>query len=443
MKETSTLATGKLARTAITGVAAAKVGLKHVAHKSRRALNRESEGVEAQHAHEVELGKLLFSALSQLRGTALKVSQMLSMEAGLLPEGVRTELAKGCYQVPPLNRAHLHKVFAREFGQQAEEVFASFEPNAFAAASLGQVHKAITHEGVPVAVKIQYPGIAASIDSDMKILRGLLRTLSATTRMLPRMPVIDLVLDEIEARLREEVDYELEAENTQWFQTAIKSFDLQIPEVLEAQSSSKILTTTRLDGQHLDEWLAGNPGQEERDHFGQLMFDHFIHSVFELGRLHADPHPGNYLFMPGWCMGLLDFGCVKTIAPSFPLSMAEVLNSLLENDKQPNSTRILRAYQIHGLLAKELTVEEYETQLMPTLQPMTDWLVAPFRKDGFDFSKRESYPDIHKLDSKVTAKYLKGMQNDQVYFDRSFFGVMHMLEKIGATVQTKNRWIHS
>ncbi len=113
MEESSTPATGKLARTAITGVAAAKVGLKHVAHKSRHALSKASKDTEAQHAHEVGLGKLLFGALSQLRGTALKVSQMLSMEAGLLPEGVRAELAKGCYQVPPLNRAHLHKVFSR------------------------------------------------------------------------------------------------------------------------------------------------------------------------------------------------------------------------------------------------------------------------------------------------------------------------------------------
>ncbi len=321
-------------------------------------------------------------------------------------------------------------------------MFASFEPKAFAAASLGQVHRAVTHEGVAVAVKIQYPGIAASIDSDMKILRGLLRTLSATTRMLPRMAVIDLVLDEIEARLREEVDYELEAKNTQWFQAAVQPFDLQIPEVLEAQSSSKILTTTRLEGQHLDEWLADNPGQDERNHFGQLLFDHFIHSVFVLGRLHADPHPGNYLFMPGWCLGLLDFGCVKTITPSFPSSMAEVLNALLADNKEPCSARILKAYQAHGLLAEDLTAEEYETKLKPTLLPMTDWLVAPFVQSSFDFSKREAYPDIHKLDSKVTAKYLKGMRSDQVYFDRSFFGVMHLLEKIGATVRTENRWIH-
>jgi len=442
MKENNGLATGKLARSAITGLTAAKVGIKHVAHKSRRALSNQVNGEEGQHAHEVELGKLLFGALSQLRGTALKVSQMLSMEANLLPEGIRSELAKSCYQVPPLNKAHLHKVFTRQFGKPADEVFASFEQEAFAAASLGQVHRAVTHEGLTVAVKIQYPGIAASIDSDMKILRGLLRTLSATTDLLPKMSVITQVLDEIEARLREEVDYEFEAENTKWFQKHIKTFDLQTPEVLKEHSGKQVITTTFLEGQHLDEWLKGNPSRKERNHYGQLLFDHFIHSAFELGRLHADPHPGNYLFMPGWCLGLIDFGCVKTISPAFPAGIAEVLSALISDHNTPDPERVLRAYQSHRLLSFDLEVEEFETTVKPTLQPIIDWLIEPFTEDNFDFSKRNAYPNFQKINTKVTAKYLKGMQNDQIYFDRSFFGIMHLLEQIGATVNTKNNWIH-
>lgn len=157
----------------------------------------------------------------------------------------------------------------------------------------------------------------------------------------------------------------------------------------------------------MDQWLANNPGPEERNNFGQLMFDHFIYSVFELNRLHADPHPGNYLFMPGWCLGLLDFGCVKTINPDIPGAIAEVFNSLISDYKKPDGERVLVAYQAHQLLANNLSIEEYESSVKPTLKPMTDWLIEPFLKDSFDFYKRHAYPDIHKVNGKVTAKYLK------------------------------------
>ena len=138
---------------------AAQSGAKHLTHLGKKAFSSDSETLQKE--HEAEIGKLLFKGLSQMRGTALKASQLLSLEADLIPEGIRQELAKSCHQVPPLNRSLIRKVFMSEFQQEPHTLFEFFNSSAFAAASLGQVHAAV-FEGDEVAVKVQYPGIQES-----------------------------------------------------------------------------------------------------------------------------------------------------------------------------------------------------------------------------------------------------------------------------------------
>lgn len=163
--------TGRLSRSAIAGMAVARAGLAHLGHKAQSLTRDAKQQAQARTGHEAELGRILFSALNQLKGTALKASQLMSMELGFLPEGMRQELARAHYQVTPLNRALVVKVIRQEFGQDSHVLFQHFEPQAFAAASLGQVHAARLLDGEAVAVKLQYPGMAASIGSDMRMLR--------------------------------------------------------------------------------------------------------------------------------------------------------------------------------------------------------------------------------------------------------------------------------
>ena len=421
---------GKLKRTAVTGSAMAKLGVKHLTYLGKKTFS-EQDQIE----HERQLGKTLFAALSQLRGTALKVSQVLSMEADLLPVHIREELAKGCYQVPPLNRALIHKVFVQEFNQAPGELFDQFNRHAFAAASLGQVHQASLANGKSVAVKVQYPGIASSINSDVKILRGVMTTLAKTTDLLPDKQLVNRVLDEIEARLLEEVDYEFEAEKTLWFKQQLAPLNVQVPEVYSDFSSDRVITTAFLQGLHLDEWLAGNPSQSQRNQVGQQLFDLFFYSLFKLNRLHADPHPGNFLFLPDGTIGLIDFGCVKAIDPAFPPQVAKTMSGLLPNG---DADSLLNTYKNLNMLAPDLSIDEFNQDVMPHLKPMHDWLIQPFLQPEFDFATKSPYP-IKAIDNgKKAIAYLTGFHPDQIYFDRAFLGLMNMLHKIKSVVKTQN-----
>ena len=433
-------ATSKLKRSAISGLALAHAGITHIGHRARQLTRDDSDKVAARDRHEVELGRILFRALNQLKGTALKVSQLLSMEADFLPAGIRRELAKGCYQVTPLNRALVHKVFTREFGLAPEEIFAQFEPHSFAAASLGQVHRASLADGTKVAVKVQYPGIASSIGSDIRMLQSILQTLAMGSDLMPRKELIDRMMHEIEHKLAEELDYEHEAGQLRWFGAHVSLPGIVIPQALEQQSSRRVLTMQHLEGLHLEPWLATNPTQAERDHFGQLLYDWFWHSVRQLGRLHADPHPGNFLFMPDGQLGVLDFGCTKTISGEFCKAIAQGWAALLDAPSEDNYAQVREAYIAIGVITNELSLADFIETLIPAIKPIIHWQLEPFRSHSFDFSHKSPYPSPERSNSKTMMNIAAGFHEDLPYFDRAFLGLMHMLKQIGATVVTGNPW---
>lgn len=434
-------ATSKLKRSAISGLALAHAGITHIGHRARQLTRDDDDKIAAQDQHEAELGRILFRALNQLKGTALKLSQLLSMEADFLPTGMRRELAKGCYQVTPLNRALVHKVFTREFGLAPEELFAQFEAHSFAAASLGQVHRATLADGTKLAVKVQYPGIASSIGSDIRMLQGILQTLALGSDLMPRQELIDRMMHEIEHKLAEELDYEHEAEQLRWFGAHVTLPGIVIPQVLAEQSSRRVLSMQHLDGLHLEAWLATKPTQVQRDHFGQLLYDWFWHSVRQLGRLHADPHPGNFLFMPDGQLGVLDFGCTKTISAEFCQAMAQAWTALLECPSEDNYRLVRAAYLDLGVISAELTQADFIQQLIPAITPLVNWQLEPFRHPSFDFNYKSAYPSPERSNSKAMANFAAGFHEDLPYFDRAFLGLMHMLKKIGATVTTGNPWL--
>ncbi|MES2048792.1 MAG: AarF/ABC1/UbiB kinase family protein [Pseudomonadota bacterium] len=434
-------ATSKLKRSAISGLALAHAGITHIGHRARQLTRDDGDKIAAQDQHEAELGRILFRALNQLKGTALKLSQLLSMEADFLPAGIRRELAKGCYQVTPLNRALVHKVFTREFGLAPEELFAQFEARSFAAASLGQVHTASLADGTKLAVKVQYPGISASIGSDIRMLQGILQTLALGSDLMPRQELIDRMMHEIAQKLTEELDYEHEAEQLRWFTAHVALRNIVIPQVLSEQSSCRVLTMQHLDGLHLEAWLATSPTQAQRDHFGQLLYDWFWYSVRQLGRLHADPHPGNFLFMPAGQLGVLDFGCTKTISAEFCRAMAQAWTALLELPSEDNYCLVHAAYLDLGVISAELTQADFIQQLIPAITPLLNWQLEPFRHPSFDFNHKSAYPSPERSNSKAMMNLAAGFHEDLPYFDRAFLGLMHMLKKLGATVQTGNPWL--
>ncbi|MDP1977508.1 AarF/ABC1/UbiB kinase family protein [Undibacterium sp.] len=432
----------KLGRTAITGLALAQAGASKLGHKARQMLRSDDDKQAAQERHEAELGRILFKALNQLKGSALKVSQLLSMEADFLPEGIRRELAKGCHQVTPLNRALIHKVFQREFGKAPEHLYAQFDAHAFAAASLGQVHHAQLANGQQLAVKVQYPGIASAIGSDLRMLRGIFQTLAMGTTVLPRKEVIDRFMSELEVKMGEELDYEHEAMQLNWFHEHVNLPGIVIPKCIDEMSSKRVLTMERLDGLHLDAWLATAPDQAQRNHYGQLLFDWFWFSVCELGRIHADPHPGNFLFMSDGRLAVLDFGCTNKISYNFCDAMARSWRALLMTDVAERN-RILRlAYIDLGLFSDTVTQDEFDHSVMTALADLHAWKIEAFQSSPFDFSNKSPYPKtINAEHSRLLSGILSGWHEDVPYFDRAYLGLMNMLRKMGAVVNTEIAWI--
>ncbi len=442
-KESGLPRTGRLARGAVAGVAVARAGLAHLGHKAQSLTQDAAQQAQARAAHEAELGRILFAALNQLKGTALKASQLLSMEMGFLPEGMRQELARAHYQVTPLNRALVIKVLRQElgphYGDGPQALFQHVEPQAFAAASLGQVHAAQLVTGERVAVKLQYPGMAASIGSDMQMLRGLLKALGTQSNTLPKSRIIERVMADIERKLAEELDYLHEARQLQWFAQHLTLPGLVIPQPVMLATTQRVLTMQHLTGLHLNEWLLTQPSQAARDHYGQLLFNTFMHCVFVLHRLQADPHPGNYLFMPDGQLGMLDFGCTRALDPGFCQGIASIWSTVLHSPL--DTARMRQCYESLGLISPTLSEDDFCTRLLPALADMQAWQRMPFAQPVYDFTHHPPYPSPQNSQQREAVQFLQSLPPDLPYFDRAYLGLTQMLKTLGARVCTTNRWI--
>ncbi len=429
--------TSRIARGAITGLAAARIGMAQLGQRVR------TPSAQAQADHEAALGRILFGALGQLRGSALKVSQLLSMHPGLLPEGVRQELARAQHQAPPLNRALVGRVFRQAFGQEPEALFDPFEPTAFAAASLGQVHRAQLAGHGTVAVKVPYPGIAATINSDMQLMRAALRALAHTDMPLPANTVVDSVMNEIETTLLREVDYLQEAEQLQWFAQHAALPGVVLAQPILSHTRGQVLTQQFLPGQHLHAWLATPPTQVQRDQAGQHLWDWFMHCIFTLGRVHADPHPGNFLFAPDGAVGVLDFGCTRHLSEHFRAQVIKAWSALLRPATDPQrDALVLQAYQALGLVKADLTVQAYRAALAPALADMQAWQMEPFTQPVFDFGTKMPPPITAPQHQRMLGEHLSHVPGEMPAFERMWMGLMHLLTGLGARVRTHHPLLH-
>jgi predicted unusual protein kinase regulating ubiquinone biosynthesis (AarF/ABC1/UbiB family) len=419
---------GALARARIAGATAVKLGVGQLGHRVKRPFLSAAARAADWQALNDKQARLLFDTLSQLRGTALKVAQMLCMETELLPEAFRRELEKSCHRVPPLNRVLVRKALVDEFGQPPEALFASFDAEAFAAASLGQVHAATLHDGRRVAVKIQYPGIHIAIDSDVALLRQF-------ARGMPNARLALQSLAEIHARLREEVDYRLEAANTTWFRERLGDGQVRVPAVIAERSGTRVLTTCFAPGLHLEDWLQTGPSQETRDLAAQRLYDLFVHSALGLRRLHADPNPGNTLFAADGAITLLDFGCVKDMSPNFIQLLPQVLRAYLADD----AVALFDAYEKLGMLRRADAARFYEE----ILRPFGHWLVEPLRDDLFDFGMNADYTarGFEVIQGLQRLKGLDRLADEFVFFDRTIYGLCKLFERMGARVRLRHHWI--
>ncbi|NDY57773.1 AarF/ABC1/UbiB kinase family protein [Desulfovibrio sulfodismutans] len=410
------------------GKTATRLGGKALGYLSRKPFQTPGERIEGRKALDRDAAALLFQGLGLLRGTALKAAQLFSLETDLLPPEITEELQKSCHQAPPINRALARKIVANALGKPPEELFREFNGQAFAAASLGQVHRAVAWDGQELAVKLQYPGIRESIESDMQLLRS-------ATWPLPDRRLLAPVFEEIEARLLEEVDYLREQENMAFFREGLLQEPVLMPECRKDLSSGTVLAAEYLDGAPLLEWLETGPDQGQRDHVAQTLQDFFVSGLYRLHGIHADPNPGNFLVLPDLAVGVVDFGCVKHFDPHFVALYSKLAATALKGGRKEYLS-LLAGFQSNAAPVSA----EIEQLLVEELQATGQWISRLYREKTFDF--REN-PDFIPAGKRRMSEALKMRQYMDInphflFLHRTRYGLLRLFERMGARVSFRN-----
>jgi len=281
----------------------------YMSYQAQNLLLGESNQDQRQARFQQKASRRVREELGALKGPVMKLGQLLSMQTEMLPEEALAELANLQMRAPGMHTSLARAQFKSSLGKYPEDVFREFDDEPFAAASLGQVHRAITRAGEKVAVKIQYPAIRQAIENDFKLLRSATFPGQLTGHVPPAL------LDEIQRGILEETDYQREADNLEFFAKGLSQFDyVSVPRVRREFSTDRVLTMSFIEGEPLSEILKRKPSQEFRDRLGMRLCEMFETQLHTLKAVHADQHPGNYIFRSNGHFGLIDFGCVKRVS---------------------------------------------------------------------------------------------------------------------------------
>ena len=298
----------------------------------------QSAGKKEQALLDVHLKNALRIAESsrELRGAFMKLIQMLSMRSDLLPPEVVRILSVVQSSVPPMDYSLIQEQVKKELGASPETLFENFEPEAFAAASLGQVHKAQLKNGADVVVKIQYPGVDKTVDQDLQNMQALLHVFTRLTRDVLRQKFeVDELYQEMEERLQEELDYVHEAKNINRFRRLFADDDeVIIPRVFPQFSSRRVLTMEYIDGYKFQDILAPGVDTELKDWVAIKYFQITWRQIFDFGVLHTDPQPGNYLVTYHPKLAMLDFGSVRVFPKEIRLDYLALAKAIVERDEE-------------------------------------------------------------------------------------------------------------
>lgn len=430
MKEQSKIPTSKVQRASKFVKTGAKIGRNYARHYARRVFD---DTVEKSALHD-ENASDIYESLSELKGGALKVAQMMSMDQGILPSAYQEKFTQAQYSAPPLSYPLVAKTFKNLLGKNPEDLYDSFTKNAVNAASIGQVHQAELN-GRKLAVKIQYPGVADSLTSDLKIVKPIAKLMFNISDA-----DIDYYMTEVQEKLLEETDYELEvARSIEISEACAHLQNIQFPKYYADLSSNRIITMDWMNGLHLNEFMATNPSQAIRNKIGQALWDFYDFQVHVLKKVHADAHPGNYLFQEDGTVGIIDFGCVKVIPEDFYQSYFRIHNSEFATDPDKFDRWL---YDLSFLNEHDSPKEK---KLFKGLfQEMVNLLGQPFHSNEFDFGNQEFFKQIYNLGQRISSS--KEVRNsnaargarDGLYINRTYFGLFHILNSLNAKIYTKS-----
>ncbi len=430
MKTIDRIPTNKIQRASKLVTTGVKVGGNYIKYYGEKMIKPDlsKEKLNERNAEDI------YDGLKSLKGSALKVAQMLSMEKNIMPKAYVEKFSLAQFQVPPLSAPLVRKTFKRYFGDTPESLFDTFDSNSIAAASIGQVHKA-SKDGKALAVKIQYPGVAESISSDLALVRPV-----AMKMFNLKGKDSDKFFKEVEGKLLEETDYVLEvAQSKEITEACSKISNLVFPKYYEELSGDRIITMDWMTGIHLSEFTQNNIDNGDANKIGQALWDFYMFQMHVLRRVHADPHPGNFLVDVDTNLIAIDFGCVKEVPEEFYDPYFELAKP--ENLKNPK----VFLEQMYALEILKATDTPEELKFFSELfHEMLSLFTLPFHDETFDFSDSKFFGEIASLSEKFSKNTeLRKMNGNRgskhfLYINRTFFGLYNLLNDLGATVAINN-----
>ena len=434
LKEQESIPVSKVERAAKFISTGAKVGGNYVKHYAKKMVNPSMDKDELHSNNATDI----YKSLSELKGSALKVAQMMSMDKNLLPRAYQDKFTMAQYSAPPLSYPLVVKTFQRYFGKPPESIFETFTRSAVNAASIGQVHQA-TKDGKTFAVKIQYPGVSDSVSSDLKLVRPFaLRLLNMNEKEL------DHYMEEVEERLVEETDYTLEVQRSREISEACAHIpNLKFPTYYDEFSSERVITMDWISGKHIKEWMETNPTQAAKNQIGQALWDFYHHQVHNLKQVHADPHPGNFILQEDATLGIIDFGCVKVIPEDFYQGYFALMKKGMVLEEEAMD-RIF--YSLDFITDKDS--EEGKVYFKGVFKEMISLLGKPFHVDRFDFADNTYFEQIFQLGDRISndkmfkkSRQARGSKHG-LYINRTYFGLYNLLNQLQAEVDTtKPEWL--
>jgi predicted unusual protein kinase regulating ubiquinone biosynthesis (AarF/ABC1/UbiB family) len=389
-------------------------GALRTADARREQLNRTHE----------RAGAAMAETLGDLKGPVMKLGQMASLASGLLPSAFSAPLEVLQQSAPPVPFDVIAEQVERELGGFPDELFRHFDDLPYAAASIGQVHRAITKDGRSVVVKVQYPDMDATIDADLSQLRLAFKLLGLTRH---RRKTFELFFEEVRTHLLEETDYRNEANNVRMFARFHRNRHpfVRIPEVIPELSSKRVITLTFIDGDSLEK--ASGYASDIRDLIGNRLVEMLYAEMFDLGVLHADPNPANFAFGPDGTFALYDFGCVKQFSSEERDGITHILKGALEKNLEAidNGLKMLGAVRVD---APDVDRNVYGALLD---------LLAPALRDDAPFDMKAS--DVHRKAIALLPRLRKHasaftLPSGLMLLQRVNVGYYGNLRKLGARV---------
>ncbi|WGK65103.1 ABC1 kinase family protein [Croceiramulus getboli] len=430
MKTIDNIPTGKIQRASKLVKTGVKLGGNYLKYYGEKAINPDltKDKLNEENAEDI------YDSLKSMKGSALKVAQMLSMEKNIMPKAYVDKFSLSQFSVPPLSAPLVRKTFKKYLGQYPEELYDTFAAQSVNAASIGQVHRA-TKNGKKLAVKIQYPGVADSISSDLAIVKPI-----ASRMFNLRGKDKEKYFKEVEDKLLEETDYNLEVQQSMEMAADCEHIDhLLFPTYYPELSSERIITMDWVNGLHLSEFVSKDQSQEIRDLIGQTLWDFYMYQMHVLRRVHADPHPGNFLVNDQHQLIAIDFGCIKHVPEEFYTPYFE-----LAEPKNINDPKIFE----EKLFALEILTDqdtEEELKFFSSLfHEMLSLFTQPFHAATFDFNDQTFFDQIGELSEKYSKnteiRKMNGNRGSRhfLYINRTFFGLYNLMNDIGARVEVNH-----